>query len=154
MDTFIDCLERSEFRIIGRFASGFILLHVGPSVYILDQHAVHERSRLEMLQNVFKTGKMAEELTLLDRLCIESLGGRPLDSDKVLELLKTRACKGKSLMICRWRFRLGAIKITDSVDNTQIKKILARWAQCRFPFICAHGRPSLTLLKDCKIASQ
>lgn len=42
---------------------------------------------------------------------------------------------------------VGAIKITDRLAPSQAAKLLeSLFSTCRFPYICAHGRPTLVRL--------
>lgn len=153
MEAFIDGLRRSDFRIVGRFARGFIILQVKGSLFLLDQHAIHERARLEMLETALQDGQGLHALSRTDAMCIQSLWARDIKGDEALEQLKMRACKGS----IAWRGErgisppLGAIKITDAVDDGQLRAILHQLSHCRFPFICAHGRPCLTVISDARV---
>ncbi|KAF7684259.1 DNA mismatch repair protein MutL [Astathelohania contejeani] len=52
--------------------------------------------------------------------------------NKGLEDLKTRACKG-------------AIKFGDTLDKRKMETMIYNLLMCRLPFICAHGRPLLSI---------
>ena len=53
----------------------------------------------------------------------------------IIEMLNSRACRS-------------AIMFNDELSLEQCGILVSRLAQCRFPFICAHGRPSLVPLID------
>jgi DNA mismatch repair ATPase MutL len=53
----------------------------------------------------------------------------------VSRILNNKACRG-------------AIMFGDELSEVQCTEIVRRLAQCRFPFQCAHGRPSVTPLVD------
>jgi DNA mismatch repair protein MLH3 len=54
----------------------------------------------------------------------------------MLEMLKSRACRT-------------AIMFNDELNVDQCTGLVQRLAGCAFPFQCAHGRPSLTVLGAC-----
>ncbi len=96
-------LATGAFGVIGFFASGFILLSMGGTVYIVDQHAAHERVRLEMLQCVEAGHELpaqsagGDALRMLEMSALDcTLFDRsPQGSRPTLERLKSRACRGK-----------------------------------------------------------
>lgn len=47
-------LQKGHFKIVGKFSKGFILVKIRNIVYIVDQHALHERVRLERLEELFE----------------------------------------------------------------------------------------------------
>lgn len=51
----------------------------------------------------------------------------------VLEMLKSRSCRA-------------AIMFNDRLDLAECRRLVHRLAKCVFPFQCAHGRPTLTVL--------
>ncbi|EKD16469.1 DNA mismatch repair protein [Drepanopeziza brunnea f. sp. 'multigermtubi' MB_m1] len=53
----------------------------------------------------------------------------------ILDLLNSRACRS-------------AIMFNDELSRAQCEILVARLAECAFPFQCAHGRPSLVPLVD------
>ncbi|KUJ06570.1 uncharacterized protein LY89DRAFT_743715 [Mollisia scopiformis] len=53
----------------------------------------------------------------------------------ILDMLNSRACRG-------------AIMFNDELSKTQCEKLVRKLADCKFPFQCAHGRPSLVPLVD------
>ena len=53
----------------------------------------------------------------------------------LLDLIHSRACRS-------------AIMFNDEIDVRQCKQLLQKLAACKFPFICAHGRPSMVPLAD------
>lgn len=57
----------------------------------------------------------------------------------LLEVVKSRACRS-------------AIMFNDAVRRDVCERLVARLARCRFPFQCAHGRPTLVPL--CQILAQ
>ncbi|KAH7094453.1 DNA mismatch repair protein [Paraphoma chrysanthemicola] len=53
----------------------------------------------------------------------------------LLEIVHSRACRS-------------AIMFNDELDVEQCTQLLQRLAACKFPFICAHGRPSMVTIAD------
>lgn len=53
----------------------------------------------------------------------------------IVELVNSRACRS-------------AIMFNDELDVEQCKRLITRLAACIFPFMCAHGRPSMVPLVD------
>lgn len=51
----------------------------------------------------------------------------------MVEMLKSRSCRT-------------AIMFNDSLDKAQCRELVHNLARCTFPFQCAHGRPTLTVL--------
>ena len=51
----------------------------------------------------------------------------------ILEMLNSRACRG-------------AVMFNDVLEPQECEKLLERLGGCRFPFACAHGRPSMVPL--------
>jgi DNA mismatch repair ATPase MutL len=57
----------------------------------------------------------------------------------LLEVVKSKACRS-------------AIMFNDAVGREVCERIVRRLTKCKFPFQCAHGRP--TLVPNCQIVSQ
>jgi DNA mismatch repair protein MLH3 len=53
----------------------------------------------------------------------------------LLDILNSRACRS-------------AIMFNDPLDKNQCKQLIRDLSRCAFPFICAHGRPSLVPLVE------
>lgn len=141
-------------RVIGSFANGFILFSRtddgnGPSIYIADQHAVHERIRLEMLMRHIEQ-RRTEIGTSLFPFSMTKLDRNLLNYDATkLDLVKSRACQGIAQTPLQPLIlpNVGAIKITDCLNPSQAAELLkGLFSTCRFPYICAHGRPTLIRL--------
>jgi DNA mismatch repair protein MLH3 len=53
----------------------------------------------------------------------------------LLDMVNSRACRS-------------AIMFNDVLSNEDCKELLAKLVECKFPFLCAHGRPSMVPLID------
>ena len=53
----------------------------------------------------------------------------------MVEMLKSRSCRT-------------AIMFNDVLDAEQCRKLVCELARCNFPFQCAHGRPTLTVIAE------
>ena len=51
-------------RIVGQIFSTFIILQKGSEVYLIDQHAAHERLMYEKIKNIIETGKYETQMLL------------------------------------------------------------------------------------------
>lgn len=79
-----------ECSLIGTFNSGFILFKDGSDIFIGDQHAIHERIRLEMLSSAF----CGDEETAVYGPDKEFVEEYRKNGKYDLEHFKQRACKG------------------------------------------------------------
>jgi len=68
---------------------------------------------------------------------LEKLQGCP---QGILDLVNSRACRS-------------AIMFNDQLTEGQCKSLVRNLAKCKFPFQCAHGRPSLVPLVDIGLKS-
>lgn len=96
-----------KINIIGQLNNQFILCKYDQILIIFDQHAIHERIRLEAFLKVSKEN---------------------------LEVLKLKACRG-------------AIKFGQCLGYEIICKLINQLQKCQWPYICAHGRPSVLFLE-------
>ncbi|KIW96539.1 uncharacterized protein Z519_01930 [Cladophialophora bantiana CBS 173.52] len=53
----------------------------------------------------------------------------------MIEMLRSRSCRT-------------AVMFNDPLDSKQCRELVQRLSQCTFPFQCAHGRPTFTVLAD------
>jgi hypothetical protein len=75
-----------------------------------------------------------DERIRLERLLNEVQRGYFIDDCGLLDRIKNMACKG-------------AIKFGDMLSKKRVEKVFFEIKKCKFPFICAHGRPSIVVLK-------
>ncbi len=156
--------------IIGNFKKEFILIKSNSGLILVDQHAAHERVRLEMFMNQILTGtdlserkiKLELDISTLVRIHVYSKDketlilptimtelseddlvislkemANPLFSgqigDILMDLLKMKACRG-------------AIMFGDTLTQTEMEDLIDQLCKCKYPTICAHGRPSIKFL--------
>lgn len=101
-----DVGKLDPYAIIGQFNKQCIILKCQNAIIVCDQHAVHERIRLEAL----------------------------LKKCKDVEYCKNKACRG-------------AIKFGCILEISRMKILIEDVIKCTMPFICAHGRPSVVIIK-------
>lgn len=103
---------------------------------IIDQHAAHERIRLEYLLSLKGGRHVLGHLKDSHVLTLDSLDIKLLDStsdSSCLDSFNSRACHG-------------AVKITDETSPEFQLELIDELFKCRFPYICAHGRPTMAQL--------
>jgi len=160
-----------QWAVVGILRNEFILLNAGDCLIFVDQHAAHERIRLESFLMTLRSstvksnfhltcgqpekfvdvGFLFDEKGLCKSLpaifedCEESMlqeGINEMGSpefhgeigDILLDWIKMKACKG-------------AIKFGDKLNHKQVKGLIQDLSGCKFPGICAHGRPSIQKIK-------
>ncbi|MCD6383459.1 MAG: hypothetical protein J7L88_03240, partial [Thermoplasmata archaeon] len=82
----VERLEKGEVRIIGQFQNRYVLLEHGDELILLDQHAAHERIRLEEAERYFEVG--GKVLELLQPIYVELPPGRIREMEERWEELK------------------------------------------------------------------
>ncbi|EPR79544.1 DNA mismatch repair protein MutL, partial [Spraguea lophii 42_110] len=113
-----------ECRIIGQFNNEFIILSNKEKIFIIDQHAIHERIRYEKITRIY----IEENNNMYNIFKI----------DKIIdERNKSIACSN-------------AIKFGDKLNLFQIKNLILGFKECKYPFKCIHGRPTVisVIIKD------
>lgn len=156
-------LRLKELQIIGQLNNQFLVAKMGGSLVLLDQHAIHERIRLERFLTSLKPGckLSATKIDFKLSLKLKALGFEPfriptlfsqlserdlrrgiqetegcrvgLIGETFLEALKSQACRG-------------AIKFGESLSLETMNSLVKDLIKCQYPTICAHGRPSIKLL--------
>lgn len=113
-------------RIIGFFDCGFVLFRERDleAVYIMDQHAAHERVRLELLQYFGREDALVRKEEPLEE---------QWDGLYAIANFKMQACKG-------------AITISDQISLQEGMALIRSLFGCRLFRICAHGRPTMVKL--------
>ncbi|GLH06915.1 Uncharacterized protein GBIM_12507 [Gryllus bimaculatus] len=158
----------SNIQVVGQLDNKFIITlcsedkNSNPHILgIFDQHAVHERVRLEALMKAYSsnedewsfTATDLDEPVVLNRssqwlkeilhiliqdvvLFLIKTGGQDIVVPEVFkEVINSEACKG-------------AIKFGDPLSVVECESLLLDLSKCDLPFYCAHGRPSFMPLFD------
>jgi len=82
------CMNSKRIKVIGFFEQGFIIYDLEGSINVTDQHAAHERIRLELLLTNDKGDfQFPKELSVADLAFLSK-------TPHTLEEFKVRACKG------------------------------------------------------------
>ncbi|KAM0687338.1 hypothetical protein COBT_001423 [Conglomerata obtusa] len=103
---------KKDYVIVGQFNNEIIILGNEYNLILLDQHAIHERIRLEAyLKNMWEHN---------------------MNKHNFIEYAKEKACKG-------------AIKFGTYLNSIQIHNLIIDLFKCKYPTICAHGRPSILI---------
>ncbi|WP_455543592.1 DNA mismatch repair endonuclease MutL [Intestinibacter sp.] len=79
------CFRASDFKVIGTILNTYIVLERGTSMYLLDQHAAHEKVLYEEYMTKFKNQNIDMQM-LLDPIVIELSSVDMLDVEKNINL--------------------------------------------------------------------
>lgn len=160
-----------QWVLIGNFNNEFIILNAGDSVILVDQHAAHERIRLEFFLLTMKSSMVKCKLLLNcsqpekfvevgfsfdDKLlcknlpaifedCEESMlqaGINEMEDPEFHGEIGEILLDWIKMKACR-----GAIKFGDKISLEQMKDLIKDLSRCKFLGICAHGRPSIQKIK-------
>lgn len=126
-----EAMAGGQFHVIGVFSSGFILFQIdteSQKVYLMDQHAAHERIRLEKLNE--EPVSVDAMLSKKDFDLLMFIRDTKPDIERTTLLTKTRACRG-------------AVSITKILELEVIIRLIINLGRCKIPTCCAHGRPTL-----------
>ncbi len=190
--------DGTEFRIVGQSHELFVLVEVEGELWVVDQHAAHERVMyeevLEALQQrqgesqplllpiVFELEptaraaleEMMEYLTVLG-FDIRPFGGgayhvqaappyfRAADTPAlIIELAQARA-EGRAEnsveakledLAARVACKVKSVKAGQTLGPEAMKALVKSLLDCRSPFTCPHGRPTMVRLSVQHLASQ
>ncbi|KMT23030.1 DNA mismatch repair endonuclease MutL [Clostridium cylindrosporum] len=172
-------------RILGQINSTFIIAEALSEMYIIDQHAAHERIYYEKYMKEFNDfsiksqpllAPIVQELTISEKqmllsnldnfkkigFIIEDFGstsiairevpilyGNPDPLDMFNEILedvlgskekKVTSCIDKIIysMACK-----SSVKAGDTLTSQEIEKLIDSLRECKSPFTCPHGRPTI-----------
>ncbi len=173
----------NDYNLVGTIFDTYIILTKGNSMYLLDQHAAHEKILYEKYMNKFYQNSINMQLLLdpiviqlsnVDMLKVEknldifikfgfdieifgnnhimirsvpTIFGVPESEKFILEIIdniedinNNYELKGERFasMACR-----SAIKANDRIKSIEIKSLLINLQNCKNPFTCPHGRPTI-----------
>ena len=83
-DTFLEADVKAEIKILGVVFNTYILTEYGDSIYIIDQHAMHERQLYEKIKKEVEDKSVIKQ----DLLVPYEFGLTPLDAEKFERSLK------------------------------------------------------------------
>lgn len=83
-DTFLEADVKAEIKIVGVVFNTYILTEYGDSIYIIDQHAMHERQLYEKIKKEVEDKSVIKQ----DLLVPYEFGLTPLDAEKFERSLK------------------------------------------------------------------
>lgn len=161
--------EDDDLLPIGQFAGRLLLAQRGEELFIIDQHAAHERILYERLsenperspvglsnpQTVQLPAELAREVWVFEAE-LEALGFRfePFGPDAVrltatpdvaqeperAFLAALEALAGGEDLAKAMACK-GSTKFGEGLSKAQMEELLQEWVDCEFPEICPHGRP-------------
>ncbi len=182
----------ASIRPVGIIFDEYILGTDTDTLYLIDQHAAHERVFYERLtssfyrqekagqilavpltiQTSFAAGNLSETwMDFLDRIgfSIEEFGQRTYlvravpsymdleEAESFLRDFTEETSAAGSFSDSRQRERIvtrsckSAVKANDRLSPEEIRSLLRDLAECRNPFSCPHGRPTIIRMKHSEI---
>ncbi len=190
--------DGTEFRIVGQSHELFVLVEVEGELWVVDQHAAHERVMYEEVLATLQRRKgesqplllpITFELTPTARAALEEVleyltvlgfdirpfGGstyqvqaappyfRASDTPElIIELAQARA-EGRSEnsveakledLAARVACKVKSVKAGQTLGPEAMKALVKSLLECRSPFACPHGRPTMVRLSVQHLASQ
>lgn len=190
--------DGAEFRIVGQSHELFILVEVEGELWVVDQHAAHERVMYEQVLESLHRRKGESQPLLLPitfdlaptaRAALEEVqeylsalgfdlrpfGGstyqvqatppyfRASDTPELItELAQTRS-EGRSEnsveakiedLAARVACKVKSVKAGQTLTTEAMKALVKSLLDCRSPFACPHGRPTMVRLSVQHLASQ
>ena len=124
-----------EIKIIGQVFDTYVLFEQGENMYMIDQHAAHERRRFETLKNDYKSRKICGQILLVPIV---------LDVDSAeLQIIRDNGAKFADLGFVIDEFGAGSVLIRETpllTDEEEIKSLVLEIVS-----ILRDGRPSAML---------
>jgi DNA mismatch repair protein MutL len=190
--------DGAEFRIVGQSHELFVLVEVEGELWVVDQHAAHERVVYEQVLETLHRRKGESQPLLLPitfdlvptaRAALEEVqayltmlgfdirpfGGstyqvqatppyfRPADTPELItELVQARA-EGRSDnsvetrledLAARVACKVKSVKAGQLMTAEAMKALVKSLLDCRSPFTCPHGRPTMVRLSVQQLAAQ
>jgi hypothetical protein len=147
-------------RHVGCFNNEFIVVSENGQLVMIDQHAADERILLENLKSTLQMMKKCKHAKLcFEGQKLEQIGFTGNLFPSVFETMPAKRFEAAvdemmnpscslpigplfldhlKLTACR-----GAIKFGDHLTESQIERLIESLLKCKYPNICAHGRPSV-----------
>ena len=75
-----------QLRVIGQAFEGYLICQSGDSLFLIDQHAAHERVTFERLRNAYSAGGIASQRLLVPAIVDVGARSAPLLAEKLEEL--------------------------------------------------------------------
>ncbi len=190
--------DGTEFRVVGQSHELFVLVEVEGELWVVDQHAAHERVMYEQALDTLQHRKgesqplllpLMFELTPAARAALEEVqeyltalgfdirpfGGstyqvqatppyfRPSDTpDLITELAQARA-EGRAEnsveakiedLAARIACKVKSVKAGQMLTPDAMRALVKSLLECRSPFTCPHGRPTMVRLSVQHLAAQ
>ncbi len=173
-------------RVIGQVANTYIITEGPDGMFLIDQHAAHERVLYERFDHEVRAGRGVAVQPLLHPLTVDLPPAQRAEIEPVLPLLvgvgfdvelvrdpqpallvravpalyAERVSLGGLLEMLdellvgsppdRWRDQLvitlachSAVRAGKSLGQDEMRALVAQLEICRFPRLCAHGRPTM-----------
>jgi DNA mismatch repair protein MutL len=190
--------DGAEFRIVGQSHELFVLVEVESELWVVDQHAAHERVVYEQVLETLHRRKGESQPLLLPitfdlaptaRAALEEVqeylttlgfdirpfGGstyqvqaappyfRPNDTPELITELAQARAEGRSDnsvetkledLAARIACKVKSVKAGQSLTAETMKALVKSLLDCRSPFTCPHGRPTMVRLSVQQLAAQ
>lgn len=187
-----------EFRVVGQSHELFVLVEVEGELWVVDQHAAHERVMYEQVLATFQRRRgesqplllpLTFDLTPTARAALEEVqeyltalgfdirffGGstyqvqatpayfRAADTPELITELAQARAEGRSEnsveakledLAARIACKVKSVKAGQSLTPESMKALVKSLLDCRSPFACPHGRPTMVRLAVQHLAAQ
>lgn len=191
-------LDGAEFRIVGQSHELFVLVEVEGELWVVDQHAAHERVVYEQVLETLHRRKGESQPLLLPitfdlvptaRAAFEDVQGylttlgfdirpfggstyqvqatppyfRPDDTPELITELTQARAEGRSDnsvetkledLAARVACKVKSVKAGQLMTAEAMKALVKSLLNCRSPFTCPHGRPTMVRLSVQQLAAQ
>ena len=147
------------YKVIGVIFDTYIVLQKGESMYLMDQHAAHERVLFERYMNAFHKREVHMQM-LLDPIVLELSSVDMLQVEKNLDIFRNFGFEVEifgmnNILIKDDRFAImackSAIKANDRIQNIEIESLFKQLEKCENPYTCPHGRPTMVEISKVEI---
>ena len=116
-----------EYKYVGILFRTFIIIEIGEDMFLIDQHAGHERILYEQIKENYKNHiqnrmflDVLDEMLTTERTAIKDVEER---------FIATVACKA-------------AVKANMDLTRQEVDSLIQRLLKLKNPFTCPHGRPT------------